>query len=72
MTMNNKLIVTLLAAFIVVLGAVFVLWSRPPKGYSGKMESITIGTPTNESSALIRISRITSIWMLSGQSNLKR
>ena len=40
--MNKKIIFAIIAVVIVVLGVAFVLWPRVPKGYSGKMESITI------------------------------
>ncbi|MBI4596138.1 MAG: NrtA/SsuA/CpmA family ABC transporter substrate-binding protein [Candidatus Tectomicrobia bacterium] len=53
--MNKKNIFVILGVLIVILGAAFVLWFRTPKGYSGKVESITIGTPPLESSALIYI-----------------
>ena len=52
MKMNRKLIFAILGVGIVVLGAASVLWLRPPKGYLGKMESITIAMPRLESSAL--------------------
>jgi ABC-type nitrate/sulfonate/bicarbonate transport system substrate-binding protein len=55
MKMNKYIIIAIIAAVTVVLGAAFVLWPRAPKGYSGKTESITIGSPLNESSALIYI-----------------
>jgi len=45
----------IIAVVIVVLGAAFVLWTRAPKGYSGKMESITIGYSPFESTGLIWI-----------------
>jgi NitT/TauT family transport system substrate-binding protein len=45
--MSKKLIFAIIAIVIVVLGAAFVLWPRPPKGYSGKMETVTIGLPTS-------------------------
>jgi len=53
--MNKKIIFLIIPVVIVVLGAVFVLWPRVPKGYSDKRESITLATPLNESSALIYI-----------------
>ena len=53
--MNKKLIFAILAVGIVVLGAAFVFWLRSPKGYSGKMESITIGTPALETNALVYV-----------------
>ena len=55
--MNRKLIFAIIAALIIVLGAIFILWSRPPKGYSGKVESITIGTTTSEVNSLILIAQ---------------
>ena len=42
---------------IVVLGVALVLWPRLPKGYSGKMESITIGYSPFESTALLWIAQ---------------
>jgi len=42
-----------MAAVIVVLGAAFFFWLRPPKGYSGKMEPVTIGRPVSDTGALI-------------------
>jgi NitT/TauT family transport system substrate-binding protein len=53
MKTNKKLVFGIIAALIIVSGAVFVLWLRPPKGYSGKVESITIGRPVSDSGALI-------------------
>jgi len=55
--MNKKMIFTIIAVVIVILGAAFVLWPRSPKGYSGKMESITIGTTTSEVNSLILIAQ---------------
>jgi len=54
MKMNRKLILGILGV-IAVLGAALVFWSRLPKGYSGKMESITIGYSPFESTALLWI-----------------
>jgi NitT/TauT family transport system substrate-binding protein len=55
MKIYKKLIFAILTVVIVVLGAAFILWPRAQRGYSGKMESITIGTAPLESSALIYI-----------------
>ena len=55
MKMNKKIIFAILAGVIVVLGGAFVLWPRAPKGYSGKMESITIAYSPFESTALLWI-----------------
>lgn len=41
MKINKRLIFPILGFVIVVLGTAFILWPRPPKGYSGRMESIT-------------------------------
>ncbi len=51
----NKKIVLAIVVVVMIFGAVFVLWPRAPKGYSGKMESIILGAPLNETSALIYI-----------------
>ena len=45
MRIKRKLIFAIFGVVIVVLGAAFVLWPRPPKGYSGPVESITVGLP---------------------------
>ena len=37
------------------MGTALIFWSRNPKGYSGKLEPLTIGTAQNETSALIYI-----------------
>jgi len=55
MKMNKKIIFAIIAVVIVVLGVGFVLWSRVPKGYSGKMESIAIAYSPFESTALLWI-----------------
>ncbi len=55
MMMNKKLIFAILGAVVVVLAVASIFWPRAQKGYPGKMESITIGTPPLESSALIYI-----------------
>ena len=47
MKTNEKLILLIIAVFIVVLGVAFVLWLRAPNDYSGKMETITIGIPSS-------------------------
>jgi NitT/TauT family transport system substrate-binding protein len=52
MKMNKKIIFAILGV-IVVLGAAFMLWLRAPKGYSGKVEPITIGRPLSDSGTLI-------------------
>jgi len=57
MEINKKNIFAIIAVVIVVLGAVFVFWPRVPKGYSGKMESITIGYSPLESTALLWIAQ---------------
>lgn len=44
MKTNKKLISLAVGVVIVVLGAFFLLW---PRGYSGKMETITVGLPTS-------------------------
>ena len=53
--MKRKFIFAIIAIVIVVFGAVFLLWSRAPKGYSGRIKPITIGTIPWEPSALIYI-----------------
>lgn len=53
--MNKKIIFAIVAVVIVVLGAAFVLWLRGPRGYSGKMESITVAYPPFESATLFYI-----------------
>lgn len=55
--MNKKIIFTIIAVVIVVLVAALVFWPRVPKGYSGKMESITIGYSPFESTALFWIAQ---------------
>jgi NitT/TauT family transport system substrate-binding protein len=50
--MNKKIIFAIIVVVIAVLGAAFVLWLRAPKGYSGKIEPITIGYPPFESVTL--------------------
>ncbi len=45
MKMNKRLIFAILGVVIVVLGAVFGLWSCPRGDYSGKVETVTIGVP---------------------------
>jgi NitT/TauT family transport system substrate-binding protein len=57
MKFNRKIIFAIIAALIIVLGAAFVLWPRPPKGYSGKTESITVGYSPFESTALFWIAK---------------
>jgi NitT/TauT family transport system substrate-binding protein len=53
--MNGRIILMLLAFLVVVLGAVFALWPRAAREYSGKIESITIGYAPFESAALYYI-----------------
>ncbi len=53
--MNKKIIFAIIAVVIVVFGAALILLPRAPKYFSGKVESITIGTTPLESSALIYI-----------------
>jgi hypothetical protein len=53
MKMDKKIIFSMLGVVIVVMGVAFVLWPRAPKGYSGKMESITIGGPISDAAALL-------------------
>jgi ABC-type nitrate/sulfonate/bicarbonate transport system substrate-binding protein len=55
MKVNKTILFVILAGIIVVLGAFFVLRPRIFEGYSGKMESITIGYPKFESVALFWI-----------------
>ncbi len=55
MKINKKLIFTILGAVVVVLAVASIFWPRTQRGYSGKMESITIGTLPYEGSALIYI-----------------
>ena len=57
MKVNKKNIFAIVAVVIVALGAAFILWPRVPKGYSGKMESITIGYSPFESTALFWIAQ---------------
>jgi len=57
MKMQKDLIFAIVAVVIVVLVAAFVLWPRAPKGYSGKMESITIGYSPFESTSLLWIAK---------------
>jgi NitT/TauT family transport system substrate-binding protein len=42
---NKKIILLVIAVAIVVSGTVLILWLRPPKGYSGKTESLNFGVP---------------------------
>jgi ABC-type nitrate/sulfonate/bicarbonate transport system substrate-binding protein len=51
--MSKKLIFAIIAPLIIVLGVVFILWPRPPKGYSGPVEPITIGRPVSDSGTII-------------------
>jgi NitT/TauT family transport system substrate-binding protein len=51
------MIFAVIAALIVLVGTAYVLWLRPPKGYSGKVESITIGTTTSEVNLLVVIAQ---------------
>lgn len=53
MKINRIIVFAAIAVTIVVFGATILLWLHTPKSYSGKMESITMGAPLNESSALI-------------------
>jgi ABC-type nitrate/sulfonate/bicarbonate transport system substrate-binding protein len=53
MKMNKKIIFPIMTALMVLLGTALVFWFRAP--FSGKIESMTIGTPLNEASALIFI-----------------
>ena len=53
MKMNKQIVFAIIAVVMIVLGAVFVLWPRVPKGYSGKPESITIGRPLSDSGTII-------------------
>jgi NitT/TauT family transport system substrate-binding protein len=53
--MNKKVIFGILGVVVVAMGVAFVLWLRASKGYSGKVESITIGYSPFESTALLWI-----------------
>ncbi len=55
MNPNKKLLFVILAVVIVFLAVVLVLWSRPPRDYLGKVETITIGATPFELNALIYI-----------------
>jgi NitT/TauT family transport system substrate-binding protein len=55
MRINKRIVFAIVAVTVVIIGAAVLLWPRAPAGYTGKMESITIGTPLNESSTLIYI-----------------
>ncbi len=55
MEVNKRLYFVILAVIVVLFAAALFLWPRVQKGYSGKMESIIIGTAPLESSALIFI-----------------
>jgi len=64
--MNRKLIFATIAVVMVVLGAIFLLWPRAPKGYWGKMDSITIGRPVSDSGTLIFVAEDQDIFMDNG------
>ena len=55
MRINKRIIFAIIVIGTVILGAVVLLSLRAPQSYTGKMESIAIGTPFNESSTLIYI-----------------
>jgi len=57
MKIKKRIIFAAVAVATGVFGAAVLLWLSGPRGYSGKMESITIGTPLNESSTLIFIAK---------------
>jgi ABC-type nitrate/sulfonate/bicarbonate transport system substrate-binding protein len=52
---NRRIIFAIIAIVIVVLGVALVLWPRPPKGYSVKMESITVAYSPFESCTLFLV-----------------
>jgi NitT/TauT family transport system substrate-binding protein len=52
---NKKIVLAIVAVAIVVLAAAFVLWLRGPRGYWGKMETITVAYPPFESATLFYI-----------------
>jgi NitT/TauT family transport system substrate-binding protein len=67
MKMNRKLFFAIIA-IVVVAGAGILLWLRPPKGYSGKMESINFGAIPSGSAALIYIAQDQRFFVTNGLS----
>jgi NitT/TauT family transport system substrate-binding protein len=55
MKTNKKLIFVLLGFVILVLGAAFILWPRPSKGHSGRVESFTVAYSPFESCTLFLV-----------------
>lgn len=66
MKMKKKTIFAIMAVVIALWGAAHILWPRAPKRYSGKMESITIGTLPYEGSALIYIAEEQKLFRQNG------
>jgi ABC-type nitrate/sulfonate/bicarbonate transport system substrate-binding protein len=64
--MNRKIIFATIAVVIVVLGAALVLWPRGPKGYPGKMESLTVGYSPFESATLFFIAEDQQLFSRNG------
>lgn len=64
--MNKKLIFAILGFIILVLGAVVILWPRSPKGYSGRVETVTVAYSPFESCALFLVAEDLQLFSRNG------
>ena len=64
--MNKKLISAILAVIIVVLGVAFILWPRPPKGYPGKVDTLSLATVPTELNAVVYVAEDQKLFARNG------
>ena len=65
--MSKRILFAILAVILIVtLGVVFILWPRPPKGYSGRMESIAVAYSPFESSTLFLVAEDRQFFVRNG------